>query len=279
MAKNTSFIRWAGGKAWFVPTVQELIKDIKFNNYFEPFMGGASIFFSLEIPHEAYLSDINEELVNTFIQIRDHLDQVKEKLREYKTDKDSYYVIREQEPTNPVEQAARFLYLNFYSFNGIYRVNRAGKFNVPYGRRIGEFNYDRLDGIKEKLQNTVIQKQDFDDCRKYIQKGDLVFLDPPYAVASKATDEDHFIAYNPQLFSLEDQNRLAGLIDYINKVGAYYILTNAHHDEIKKIFEGKGTLLELDRTCNIGGKAARRGKVQEYIFTNISGAEKREADE
>lgn len=278
MAKNTSFIRWAGGKAWFVPAVQDMIKNIQFNNYIEPFMGGASIFFSLELPNRAYLSDINGELVNTFVQIRDKLDLVMEKLKEYKADKDSYYEIRNQEPTNHVEQAARFLYLNFYCFNGIYRVNSRGKFNVPYGRRSGEFNYDRLEGIRDKLQVAEIMKRDFDACREDIHAGDLVFLDPPYAVSGKSSENDMFIAYNPTLFSLDDQQRLANLIDYINDVDAYFILTNAHHPEIIKIFKEKGNMIEYDRTCNIGGKSAKRGKVQEYIFTNIPGVTGKEVE-
>ena len=278
MAKNTSFIRWAGGKAWFVPAVQDMIQNLQFNNYIEPFMGGASIFFSLDLPNIAYLSDINGELANTFIQIRDNLELVTEKLKEYKTDKESYYEIRKQEPVNLIEQAARFLYLNFYSFNGIYRVNSKGKFNVPYGCRSGEFNYDRLEGIRGKLQIAEIAERDFGACREYIHEGDLVFLDPPYAVSSKSSDNNIFIAYNPTLFSLDDQQRLANLIDYINEVHAYFILTNAHHPEIAKIFKDKGEMLEYDRTCNIGGKSAKRGKVQEYIFTNIPGVTRKEAE-
>lgn len=268
MAKNHSFIRWAGGKSWFVDGVKDLIKDIQFNNYLEPFMGGASIFFALDIPHQAFLSDINEELVTTFIQIRDNLEEVKNTLKGYKTDKESYYKIRDIEPTTDIEIAARFLYLNFYSFNGIYRVNSRGKYNVPYGRRTGEFNYDRLDPVSEKLQGVDIRCQDFMDSDLNIGTGDLVFLDPPYTVSSKTGENDHFIAYNATLFSLEDQRRLKDLIDSINEKGAYYILTNAHHETIAEIFEGDLTL-EYDRTCNIGGKAAKRGKVQEYIFTNI----------
>jgi DNA adenine methylase len=279
MAKNTSFIRWAGGKGWFISAVQDMIQNIQFNNYIEPFMGGASIFFSLDIPNIAYLSDINGELVNTFIQVRDNVDEVAQKLREYKTDKESYYVIRGQEPTDLIEKAARFLYLNFYSFNGIYRVNSRGKFNVPYGRRSGAFNYDRLEEIREKLQVADIRQRDFFDCRDVIHARDLVFLDPPYAVASKSSDNNMFIAYNQNLFSLADQQRLAEMIDYIETVGAYFILTNAHHEEIARIFEGKGERFELDRTCNIGGKAAKRGKVQEYIFTNIPGVGRMEAEE
>ena len=278
MGRNTSFIRWAGGKAWFVPAVQKMIENIEFNNYIEPFMGGASIFFSMEIPNRAFLSDINGELVNTFIQIRDNLEQVTEMLRGFATDKDSYYQIRAQEPVDPIVQAARFLYLNFYAYNGIYRVNSRGRFNVPYGRRAGTFNYERLTNIREKLQVADIRVSDFDDCRENIHNHDLVFLDPPYAVTNKATENDIFIAYNATLFSLEDQQRLAELIDYIQEVGAYYIMTNAHHDEIKKIFEGRGRKLEYDRTCNIGGKGAERGKVKEYIFTNIPEAAREEEE-
>lgn len=279
MAKNASFIRWAGGKGWFIPAIQRMIQNIQFNNYIEPFMGGASIFFSLDLPNQAYLSDINSELVNAFIQIRDNMETVTEKLKEYKTDKDSYYVIRGQEPVDPIEQAARFLYLNFYSFNGIYRVNSRGKYNVPYGRRTGEFNYERLDIIRDKLQIADIRERDFADCRDVIHAGDLVFLDPPYAVGGKSSDNNMFIAYNQNLFSLDDQQRLAELIDYIQEVGAYFILTNAHHEEIARIFEGRGERFEYDRTCNIGGKAAKRGKVQEYIFTNIPGVRREETEE
>lgn len=279
MAKNASFIRWAGGKGWFIPTAQMMVQNIQFNNYIEPFMGGASIFFSLNHLNRAYLSDINHELVNTFIQIRDNLEMVTEKLREYRTDKESYYLIRDLDPADPVEEAARFLYLNFYSFNGIYRVNNKGKFNVPYGRRSGEFNYERLEIIRDKLQIADIRCQDFSKCRDVIRRGDMVFLDPPYAVSSKSTDNDMFIAYNPTLFSLTDQKRLAQLVDYIQEVEAYFILTNAHHPEIVKIFDGRGEMLEFVRTCNIGGKAAKRGKVQEYVFTNIPGISRGEAGE
>ena len=106
----------------------------------------------------------------------------------------------------------------------------------------------------------------------------MCIRDRPYAVASKSSDNNMFIAYNQNLFSLTDQQRLAELIDYIEDVGAYFILTNAHHQEIARIFEGRGERFEFDRTCNIGGKAAKRGKVQEYIFTNISGVGRKEAE-
>ena len=135
MATITSFIRWAGGKSWLVPYVSQLIRGLDYNNYYEPFMGGASIFFSLDIPHNGYLSDLNAELVDAFCAVRDNPQQIIEHLKEYKTDEESYYAVRATEPTEKHQKAARFLYLNATSFNGIYRVNKNGKYNVPYGKK------------------------------------------------------------------------------------------------------------------------------------------------
>ena len=162
MAQIASFIRWAGGKSWLVPYVQELIKDLDFCNYHEPFMGGASVFFSIDLPEKSFLSDINGELVEAFCAIRDNPIRVINYLKNYKTDADSYYMIRESSPKGKYQRAARFLYLNTYSFNGIYRVNKNGKYNVPYGNRASMIiNYERLIEVSRKLQNVVITCQDF----------------------------------------------------------------------------------------------------------------------
>lgn len=266
MASITSFIRWAGGKSWLVPFVQDLTADLKFNNYFEPFMGGASIFFALEIKNKSFLSDINEDLINAFISVRDNAESVINCLKNWSTDSDSYYKIRALEPTDSVERATRFLYLNATSFNGLYRVNKLGKYNVPYGQRHVSFNYDRITAASKKLSNADLSCQDFDSIRKLLSPEDLVFLDPPYAVTK---GENGFLGYNPKFFSLEDQYRLGELIDYINSIGAYYILTNAAHEKIEEIFSSRGRMVALERNSLIGGKKAYRGKIQEYIFTNI----------
>ncbi len=165
--------------------------------------------------------------------------------------------------------AARFLYLNANSFNGIYRVNRQGQYNVPYGKKEKTVNYERLKEISVKLQNVNIQCQDFFDIRDNIQERDLVFLDPPYTVSNNKND--YFIQYNQKLFSLDDQRRLATLIEYIVNHNAWFILTNAHNKTIHNIFSGiAGTReIERERKSLIGGRAAFRGNVQEYIFTNI----------
>lgn len=268
MAQMTTFIRWAGGKNWLVPYVQELVRDLEYSNYHEPFMGGASVFFSIEPPQRSFLSDVNNELAEAFCAIRDNPQRVIGYLKEYKVDSESYYAIRDSSPRGKYQRAARFLYLNTYSFNGIYRVNKHGKYNVPYGHRDNiSINYERLLEASEKLKNVIVKCQDFDAARGVIKQGDLVFLDPPYTVSKESNSM--FIKYNSKLFSLDDQYRLARLVDYIIERGAYFILTNAAHEKILEIFQGKGRLIRQERNSLIGGKKAYRGKVQEFIFTNI----------
>ena len=236
MAQTTSFIRWAGGKSWLVPFIQELIKDLKFNNYHEPFMGGASVFFSIDPQGKSFLSDMNKELVDAFCAIRDDPKRVIEYLKEYKTDEKSYYMVRDSIPNERYQCAARFLYLNTYSFNGLYRVNQQGKYNVPYGQRGNTvINYERLLMVSEKLKDVEIHYQDFDESRIYIHSRDLVFLDPPYTVSKKTNSM--FVKYNSKIFSLDDQYRLAGLVDFIIDQRAYYILTNAAHEKIFRILQ------------------------------------------
>ena len=266
MAPITSFIRWAGGKSWLVPYVTQLTEGLDYNNYYEPFMGGASIFFSLDLPNKGCLSDINDELINAFCAVRDNPEKVIQYLKEYKTDEESYYAIREAEPKGKYQRAARFLYLNANSFNGLYRVNRNGKYNVPYGHKNATVNYTRLLEVSKKLEGLEIVCQDFADISAKIVEGDLIFLDPPYTVSKEDTG---FVGYNSTWFSLEDQRRLAKLIDHIKKVGAYYIMTNAAHETILEIFKDKGRMVTLERNSLIGGKKAYRGKVPEYFFTNI----------
>ena len=270
MARNKSFIRWAGGKSWLVPFVETLIDGLDFNNYHEPFMGGASIFFALEIPGDSFLSDINNELINAFSAVRDDPKRVIEVLSQYSNDEQSYYLIRSSEPKEKYQRAARFLYLNAYSFNGLYRVNNQGKFNVPYGYRKGfSIDYKRILSVSEKLKKADLRVQDFGDSKKIIKPGDLVFLDPPYVVPKESSDI--FIKYNEILFSLDDQYRLADLIDWIDNHRAFFILTNAYDDTILNIFQnrGNGRVITRERTSLIGGKKAYRGTIQEYIFTNI----------
>ncbi len=270
MARITSFIRWAGGKSWLVPFVQDLVSELHYNNYHEPFMGGASVFFALDEPNKCYLSDMNTDLVNAFIAVRDNPQRVIHHLSQYSNDETNYYLIRNSEPKGKYQKAARFLYLNAFSYNGLYRVNKQGKYNVPYGHRINvSIDYDRILRVSEKLKNVELSVQDFLASKANIQPEDLVFLDPPYVVPKESPEM--FIKYNQTLFSLDDQNRLADFIDWIDSQGAYFILTNAYDETILGIFHnrGHGRAIIRERSSLIGGKKAFRGTIQEYIFTNI----------
>ena len=264
------FIRWAGGKTWFTVYLQQLVADVSIEHYHEPFLGGGAAFFSLEHTKRSYLSDANQQLINTYIQVRDNPQQVIDLLGQFHNTEEEYYRVRtELTYDNTVENAARFVFLNQTSFNGIFRVSKKGVYNVPYGfRKNWKYDVDRILQASNKLQNTRIESGDFEINKYRIKAKDLVFLDPPYTVSH---NNNGFIEYNQKLFSLDDQYRLARYIDYIKKKDAYYILTNAAHEVISEIFEKGDRRIELVRQNTIGGKNANRQRIQEYIFTNIPG--------
>lgn len=266
------FVRWAGGKTWFTTYLQQLVAGLHIEHYHEPFLGGGAVFFSLEHTKRSYLSDANQQLVNTYIQVRDNPQQVIESFLQFRNTEEDYYRVRDEfSQDNTVENAARFIFLNQTSFNGIFRVSKAGVYNVPYGfRKTWQYDVTRILQASDKLKNTRIVSGDFEINKYRIKAHDLVFLDPPYTVSH---NNNGFIEYNQKLFSLEDQYRLSQYIDYIKHKGAYYILTNASHQVIAEIFEKGDRRIELGRQSTVGGRNATRQRIQEYIFTNIPGGE------
>lgn len=262
------FLRWAGGKKWLLKDIDKLLPSNGFNNYHEPFLGGGAVFFYLNPEKKVYLSDVNSELIETYKQIKDNVELVIRYLREYKNTKDFYYKVRDEKRfQSSATRAARFIYLNQTSFNGIYRVNLNGKYNVPYGFRNKDYFYkpQNLRNASKALRNTKFTSQDFSKSLNDIHEGDLVFLDPPYTITH---NHNGFFKYNKKLFTKEDQFRLAEYIAEIKEKGAYYIMTNAAHNEIKKIFNNEDLLFEIDRASTIGGSKAKRGKYSEIILTN-----------
>lgn len=263
------FVRWAGGKTWLIPHMPTIVGDLHIEHYHEPFLGGGAIYFSMEHAKRSYLSDANSQLINTYIQVRDNPEELIEFFMQLPNTEDDYYRIRaEITGDDTVENAARFLYLNQTSYNGLYRVNREGKYNVPYGFRANwVYDPERIRAASLHLQNTRISTGDFEVNKYRIKENDLVFLDPPYTVSH---NNNGFIAYNQKLFSLEDQQRLKRFIEYIKAKGAFYILTNAAHETIREIFLTQGDrIVELQRNSLIGGRNAARAAISEYIFTNI----------
>lgn len=266
----TPVLRWAGGKRWLVPTLPKLLESTKFKEYHEPFLGGGSVFFGVAPRGMSYLRDLNPELIETYECIRDEPDEVAKALRGHSNTEEHYYKLRDMAPIRPADRAARFLYLNHTSFNGIYRVNLKGIYNVPYGYRANPQipTRDQLLAVSRRLSNAVLSSGDFADALPNIKEGDLVFLDPPYTVAH---NHNGFIKYNQKLFSFKDQQRLSLFIDAVRKCGAHYVMTNAAHSSIADLFEKGDRRIETSRRNSIGGNLAARGRATEFLFTNVPG--------
>lgn len=265
------FLRWAGGKNWLIKELHKFLPD-KFNNYYEPFLGGGSVFFYLKsqgfIQNSSYLSDLNGELVETYQLIKSKPNDIINRLSSFKNEQEFYYNMRSQVFTDSVDNAAKFLYLNRTSFNGIYRVNKNGEYNVPFGNRslAKLFDLENLVDGSNMLSDTSISCMDFFDTIETIKKGDLIFLDPPYTVAH---ENNGFVKYNQKIFAWEDQIRLNEFLVKLNKLGAYFIMTNAAHISIEELYKDIGIYSKVNRPSSIGGKGAKRTAYNELIFTNI----------
>lgn len=265
------FLRWAGGKNWFTKYIDSFLPQ-KFNNYYEPFLGGGSIFFYLKsnglIRNKAYLSDSNADLINCYKILKNHPDSLLSILKNHKNEESEYYRIRETFYENPIERAAQFLFLNRTSFNGVYRVNRKGKYNVPYGRRklAKLYDFEHLKNASILLQNTYFSVSDFKVKCGSIKEGDFVFIDPPYTVAH---ENNGFIQYNQSIFSWENQIELANITDSLDNKKVNFLVTNAFHTSILDLYK-TGNQIPISRQSLIGGKGAQRTKYKEILITNIT---------
>lgn len=262
-----AFLRWAGGKVWLASKLSDIFGELKFARYHEPFLGGGSIFFVLNPTSASYLSDKNEILIEAYSCLRDDPGKIIDHMRTFENTEAFYYNMRRRRFSDPFARSAQFIYLNQTSFNGIYRVNLQGVYNVPYGHRSKAFLDEKaILAASIALKNATIKSSDFEDTLNDIEEDDLVFIDPPYTVSH---NKNGFIKYNKSLFSVEDQIRLAQYIREIKKLGANYIMTNAAHDRIKEIFDIGDRIFELERASLIGGKQAKRGPVSELMFSNL----------
>jgi len=261
-------LRWAGGKRWFLPWFSSLIEGLDFRNYHEPFLGGGVVGFNLRVPGTKYLSDSNPDLINFYVQLRDNPDGVIRGLYGLKNDSATYYRIRASRPRSLTKKASFFYYLNRTSFNGIYRVNRNGDFNVPFGNktRCNLFEYERMRALSRETKKVKFASMDFRKMLRLVRPRDLVFLDPPYTVAH---EHNGFVKYNQKLFSFEDQVALANEAKRLNQLGAYIVITNAKHDSIQRLYADCFQEVVLKRTSTISGNSTARKQVHEYVFTNI----------
>ena len=264
-----TFLKWAGAKSKLLSQmVNYLPKSI--NNYFEPFLGtGAMLFYLINTNNikNAYVSDINKDLIITFKIVRDNVEDLIINLKNYKKqhNKEFYYNIRAQNPKTDLEIATRFIYLNKTCFNGLYRVNAKGLFNVPIGSYKDPtiVQEERLKKASEKLQKVNIKVSDYKVILKDVKKGDFVYLDPPY----HPLENNSFTKYSKNDFNKQNQIELKEFCDKLDKSQINFMESNSYTPFIKKLYN-KFNLNTILANRMINCKANGRGKIKEYLITN-----------
>lgn len=262
-----SFLKWPGGKRWFIGKYSYIF-PLKYNCYIEPFLGSASVFFYLK-PQHAVLSDTNAELINLYTVMKNHPIALAELMKKHESAhcKDYYYRTRSLTTGNQVERAARFLYLNRTCYNGMYRVNQKGEFNVPIGTKTKCANdVDCFEEYSALLQNASLFSHDFEESISQAQHGDLLFIDPPYAVASK---HGPFINYNDKLFSWDDQKRLLKCLCEAKRRGAYIIATNSSNSQLNEMYLENDFFTQIVcRRCVMAADPNKRNSTEELLITS-----------
>lgn len=279
MAKNTlvvPVVKWVGGKRQIIDEIIKYVPD-SFSTYYEPFLGGGAVLFELQ-PKKAVVNDINEELMNIYEVIKDNVDELIEGLKRHKikNDKAYFYEIREldrdREQYNlltPVERASRIIYLNKTCYNGLFRVNKSGEFNAPFGnyKNPNIVNETTLRAVSAYFNKAKIRFtcQDFEDALKWSRKGAFVYLDPPYDPVSETAS---FTGYDKGGFDRNEQIRLKKTCDKLNKKGIKFLLSNSATDFIMDLYQDyKIEVIQAKRAIN--SKADRRGNVDEVLVMNF----------
>ncbi|WP_427874056.1 Dam family site-specific DNA-(adenine-N6)-methyltransferase [Flavobacterium sp. MMS24-S5] len=234
--KTKPFLKWAGGKTQMLDELTNYIPE-KYNKYIEPFLGGGAMFFYIQ-PKNAILSDLNPELINCYITVRDRVEELIIALKKYSNDEELFYKIRslKVENLNELDRAARFIFLNKTCFNGLYRENKKGEFNVPYGKNknVNIANVDVLRNASLALANAKIICADYKyTLRRYSEKDDFVFLDPPYDAVNATSD---FQRYTKHSFYDDDQINLRNEVNRLVKFGVKVLSTNSNTDFINELY-------------------------------------------
>ncbi|WP_312977278.1 DNA adenine methylase [Corynebacterium sp.] len=231
------FIKWAGGKTRLLKKLLPYVPE-QINNYHEPFLGGGAMFFAVadRIQQTAYLSDLNEDLINAWQAVRDHQTELTAALERYRAQdsKDFYLSIRPLTPEGLIPRAARFLYLNQTSWNGLWRVNKHGQFNVPWGaREFRGLTQDQLASVALRLRQADLGLRDFREALQLAEPGDFVYLDPPYLPLS---DTSKFYLYTEKRFRAPDLAELAELCNDLSTRGVKWMMSNRDTPLIRQLF-------------------------------------------
>lgn len=261
-------IKWAGGKRQLLSQFHPLFPS-HYQKYLEPFVGGGSVFFYLQ-PPRSVLIDNNQELINFYHVLQDSVENLLLDLEKHENTPEYFYEIREKDPKklSAIERASRFLYLNRTSYNGLWRVNRQGKFNAPFGRYKNPKikNEPLLRRASDCLQKAEIIWGDFTSVLEHAAVGDFIYFDPPYHPLSSTAN---FTSYTSDSFSAHDQKRLAEIFRLLDKKGCLLMLSNSDTAFIKELYRGYNTTLVSARRA-INSKGNKRGAVSEIVIRNYS---------
>ncbi len=267
------FLKWAGGKGQLLDQLRPLLPRTPWRRYFEPFVGSAALFFALR-PAEATLSDVNRELVDCYLAVQKHVEPLVRALQEHEYDEELYYQVREQDPAGLElpQRAARTIYLNKTGYNGLYRVNKSGRFNVPFGRYTnpGFRSADSLENLRacsRALQSAKIAVRDFGQVVRHARKGDFVYFDPPYVPLSDTAD---FTSYAAGGFGPSEQQRLAEIVDELSAAGVLVMLSNSDTPAVRALYQ-RYRIDVVTASRSINSRANGRGKVREVVVRNYAG--------
>jgi len=258
-------LKWAGGKRQLINQIINKFPK-SYNKFIEPFIGGGALFFYLN-KNNSIISDINEELINLYKQISKNPNKIISRIKNYKNTKNDFYNIRKSIPNNNLDRACRTIYLNKTCFNGLYRVNKKGEFNVPYGnyKNVSFFDERNLIEISKLLKQTKIIHGSYESIlKKFAKKNDLIFLDPPYLPISKYSD---FKRYNKEQFYFEDHKNLANLYKELDNKGCFLILTNSNSDRVIDLYKNYNiSIYSTKRNIN---RDSRKRVGKDIIVTNF----------
>jgi DNA adenine methylase len=268
------FLKWAGGKGQLLNDLIGRIHQARpFGRYHEPFVGGGALFFELmrtrKIEGSAYLSDSNPHLIAAYIGVRDHVEEVVALLEKHagRHCRDHYYSVRAQAPLDRPAQAARIIYLNRTCYNGLYRENSKGLFNVPIGRYVNPMICDseNLRAASTALQAARLDVRAFESVLDVAESGDLVYFDPPYHPISKTSS---FTGYHKNGFGEQDQRKLAAVFAALDRKSVKVLLSNSKTDFVEKLYAGF-RIEEVYATRSVNSRADRRGKISEALVRNF----------
>jgi DNA adenine methylase len=277
MTKVRPVFKWAGGKRQLLPELRKHI-PVKFGTYHEPFVGGGALFFDVA-PKHAVLNDMNARLMQTYTAIRDYVELVIGRLRDYQTqhydwktrgrDRELFEIVRAADinAQGPIQVAAWMIFLNKLCFNGLYRVNKHGQFNVPYGRYKKTpliCDAENLRAASEALTRITLRSGDFRFACADAKRGDLVYFDPPYLPISDTSD---FTGYTPGGFGLYQHEQLCDTARALKRRGVHVIVSNSAAPAIRSLYAKGFDIHEVSGKRAINSKGDRRGAVGELIIT------------